>query len=76
MSNKNHFSKTIGKAGRLCWLEKRSSVRGVTMNSIDHPMDGCERNISGGKHPVSPRGKLSKEKTTTKHYNQLTKEKY
>ncbi|PIM95693.1 50S ribosomal protein L2 [Candidatus Hodgkinia cicadicola] len=68
ISNKNHFSKTIGKAGRSRWLGKRPSVRGVAMNPIDHPMGGGEGKTSGGRHPVSPWGKLSKGgKTTTKH---------
>ncbi|PIM95184.1 50S ribosomal subunit protein L2 [Candidatus Hodgkinia cicadicola] len=69
ISNKNHFSKTIGKAGRSRWLGKRPSVRGVAMNPIDHPMGGGEGKTSGGRHPVSPWGKLSKGgKTKHKHY--------
>ncbi len=54
ISNKNHFSKTIGKAGRSRWLGKRPSVRGVAMNPVDHPMGGGEGKTSGGRHPVSP----------------------
>ncbi len=58
-------------------LEKGPSVRGVAINPIDHPMGGGEGKTSGGRHPVSPWGKLSKGgKTTTRHYNQLIKEKY
>ncbi|PIM95758.1 50S ribosomal subunit protein L2 [Candidatus Hodgkinia cicadicola] len=60
ISNKTHFSKTIGKAGRSRWLGKRPSVRGVAMNPVDHPMGGGEGKTSGGRHPVSPWGKLSK----------------
>ncbi len=64
ISNKNHFSNSIGKAGRARWLGKRPSVRGVAMNPIDHPMGGGEGKTSGGRHPVSPWGKPSKGKKT------------
>jgi large subunit ribosomal protein L2 len=30
------------------------------MNPVDHPMGGGEGRTSGGGHPVSPWGKLSK----------------
>jgi large subunit ribosomal protein L2 len=38
----------------------RPTVRGVAMNPVDHPMGGGEGRTSGGGHPVSPWGKLSK----------------
>ena len=39
------------------------------MNPIDHPMGGGEGKTSGGRHPVSLWGKLSKGgKTKHKHY--------
>lgn len=47
---------SIGKAGRTRWLGIRSSVRGVAMNPIDHPLGGGEGKTSGGRHPVSPWG--------------------
>nr|YP_009391486.1 ribosomal protein L2 [Platysiphonia delicata]ARW59630.1 ribosomal protein L2 [Platysiphonia delicata] len=49
---------TIGKAGRNRWLGKRPSVRGVAMNSKDHPHGGGEgRSPIGKTHPVTPTGK-------------------
>ncbi|MBU0700099.1 50S ribosomal protein L2 [bacterium] len=51
---------TIGKAGRNRWLGKRPHVRGVAMNPVDHPLGGGEGKTSGGRHPCSPWGQLSK----------------
>ena len=42
------------KAGVSRRLNKRSSVRGVALNPIDHPHNGGECISSGGRHPVSP----------------------
>ena len=50
----------IGKAGRTRWLGRRPHNRGVTMNPVDHPMGGGEGRTSGGRHPCSPWGQLSK----------------
>lgn len=50
----------LGKAGRKRWLGIRPTVRGVAMNPVDHPMGGGEGRTSGGGHPCSPWGKLSK----------------
>ena len=60
VGNNQHQSRTIGKAGRSRWLGKRPRVRGVAMNPVDHPMGGCEGRTSGGGHPTSPWGQLSK----------------
>jgi len=46
----------IGKAGRNRWKGKRSHVRGVAMNPVDHPHGGGEGKTSGGRHPVTPWG--------------------
>src|ERR671917_1673391 len=46
-----------GKAGRMRWKGRRPSVRGVVMNPVDHPHGGGEGKTSGGRHPVSPKGK-------------------
>ncbi|OIP43542.1 50S ribosomal protein L2 [Candidatus Desantisbacteria bacterium CG2_30_40_21] len=51
---------TIGKAGRNRWLGKKPHVRGVVMNPVDHPLGGGEGKSSGGRHPCSPWGQLSK----------------
>ncbi|MGI5951715.1 MAG: 50S ribosomal protein L2 [Brooklawnia sp.] len=47
-----------GKAGRMRWKGVRPTVRGVVMNPHDHPHGGGEGKTSGGRHPVSPWGKL------------------
>jgi large subunit ribosomal protein L2 len=54
----------LGKAGRTRWLGRRPHNRGVTMNPVDHPMGGGEGRTSGGRHPCSPWGQLSKGKKT------------
>jgi large subunit ribosomal protein L2 len=60
VSNIDHANISIGKAGRTRWLGKRPHNRGVTMNPVDHPMGGGEGRSSGGRHPCSPWGQLSK----------------
>ncbi len=60
VGNSSHQKQTIGKAGRNRWKGKRPRVRGVAMNPVDHPMGGGEGRTSGGGHPVSPWGQLSK----------------
>nr|YP_010865723.1 ribosomal protein L2 [Frullania muscicola]BEG72896.1 ribosomal protein L2 [Frullania muscicola] len=47
----------IGKAGSKRWLGKRSKVRGVVMNPIDHPHGGGEGRVPiGRKQPLTPWG--------------------
>jgi large subunit ribosomal protein L2 len=60
VGNIEHNLIKIGKAGRNRWLGTRPTVRGVVMNPVDHPMGGGEGKTSGGRHPVSPWGKLAK----------------
>jgi len=60
VSNQEHQNIKVGKAGRTRWLGKRPHNRGVTMNPVDHPMGGGEGRTSGGRHPCSPWGQLSK----------------
>jgi large subunit ribosomal protein L2 len=60
VSNADHQNISIGKAGRTRWLGVRPHNRGVTMNPVDHPMGGGEGRTSGGRHPCSPWGQLSK----------------
>ncbi|MCB5272150.1 MAG: 50S ribosomal protein L2 [Candidatus Cloacimonetes bacterium] len=66
VSNGDHSLIKIGKAGRTRWLGIRPTVRGVVMNPVDHPMGGGEGKSSGGRHPVSPWGKLAKGGKTRK----------
>ena len=60
LGNVEHENIKIGKAGRKRWLGRRSHVRGVAMNPVDHPMGGGEGRTSGGRHPCSPTGLAAK----------------
>ncbi len=60
LGNLRHENIKLGKAGRKRWLGRRSKVRGVAMNPVDHPMGGGEGRSSGGRHPCSPWGVPSK----------------
>ncbi len=60
LGNLVHENISLGKAGRKRWLGRRSKVRGVVMNPVDHPMGGGEGRSSGGRHPCSPWGVPSK----------------
>jgi large subunit ribosomal protein L2 len=59
VGNIDHGNISIGKAGRSRWLGRRSSVRGVAMNPVDHPHGGGEGK-SKGNHPQSPWGQPAK----------------
>jgi len=62
-SNPDHGQEVFGKAGRKRWTGKRSRVRGVAMNPVDHPMGGGEGRASGG-HPMSRTGIMAKGQKT------------
>ncbi|TAN38918.1 MAG: 50S ribosomal protein L2 [Verrucomicrobia bacterium] len=64
VGNLEHENVSLGKAGRKRWLGIRPTVRGVAMNPIDHPMGGGEGRTSGGGHPVTPWGQITKGKKT------------
>ncbi len=67
VSNIEQKNVALGKAGRARWLGRRPHNRGVTMNPVDHPMGGGEGRSSGGRHPCSPWGQLSKGMKTRKN---------
>jgi len=71
VGNVDHMNVASGKAGRTRWKGRRSHVRGMAMNPIDHPMGGGQGKSKGGggrHHPVSPWGQLAKGfKTRSKH---------
>jgi len=67
VSNLDHAHVLLGKAGRSRWLGRRPHNRGVAMNPVDHPMGGGEGRSSGGRHPCSPWGQLSKGLKTRKN---------
>ncbi|MBN8626560.1 MAG: 50S ribosomal protein L2 [Planctomycetes bacterium] len=66
VGNADHMNVEIGKAGRNRWKGIRPTVRGTAMNPIDHPHGGGEGRTKGGRHPVSPTGKLAKGGRTRK----------
>jgi large subunit ribosomal protein L2 len=59
VGNLEHENIKIGKAGRTRWLGRRSRVRGVAMNPVDHP-HGVGEGRSKGNHPQSPWGQPAK----------------
>ena len=61
VSNPDQQNVSIGKAGRARWLGKRPTVRGITMNPVDHPHGG---RTNGGRAWVTPWGKPTKGKKT------------
>ncbi|GAB4243241.1 MAG: 50S ribosomal protein L2 [Thermoleophilia bacterium] len=56
LGNAEHENLSDGKAGRNRWKGKRPSVRGTTMNPVDHPHGGGEGSTPPGRHPVTPWG--------------------
>ncbi len=67
LSNVEHESVSLGKAGRKRWLGVRPHVRGVAMNPVDHPLGGGEGKSSGGRHPCTPWGVPTKGYKTRKN---------
>ena len=58
LSNSEHGSIILGKAGRARYLGRRPKVRGTAMNPVDHPHGGGEgRQPIGMPHPKTPWGK-------------------
>ena len=49
VGNEEHNLRQIGKAGANRWRGIRPTVRGETMNPVDHPLGGRTR---GNRHPV------------------------
>lgn len=67
VSNIEHETIVIGKAGRSRWLGIRPTVRGLAMNPVDHPHGGGEgKTPQGNPHPVSPWGWQTKGLKTRK----------
>jgi large subunit ribosomal protein L2 len=63
VGNHEHMNQSLGKAGRNRWLGRRSRVRGVAMNPVDHPNGGGQGKSKGGggrQQLVSPWGQLAK----------------
>jgi large subunit ribosomal protein L2 len=71
VSNINFKKIKLGKAGRSRWLNRRPTVRGVAKNPVDHPHGGGEGKTSGGRPSVSPQGRITKGKPTSKKKKKL-----
>lgn len=67
VGNSEHNLRSLGKAGAKRWRGVRPTVRGVSMNPVDHPHGGGEGRTSGGRHPVSPWGIPTKGYKTRKN---------
>ena len=57
VGNEEHSLREIGKAGAQRWRGIRPTVRGISMNPVDHPHGGRS---NGGGHPRSPWGQPTK----------------
>lgn len=66
VSNTDHNTLNLGKAGRSRHRGIRPTVRGGAMNATDHPMGGGRGKSKGGNHPKSPWNQLSKGYKTRK----------
>jgi len=74
VSNFEHGSVKIGKAGRKRWIGFRPTVRGSVMNPVDHPHGGGEGKQGVGlKYPKTPWGKIALGKKTRKKKNYSNK---
>jgi large subunit ribosomal protein L2 len=67
VGNADQENQSTGKAGRARWSGRRSNVRGVAMNPVDHPMGGGEGKSAGGRHPCTPWGVPTKGHKTRKN---------
>jgi len=60
LSNIEHSTINLGKAGRTRWLGHRPKVRGTAMNPVDHPYGGGEgRQGRGTRRPKTVQGKIT-----------------
>jgi large subunit ribosomal protein L2 len=60
VGNTDHENVVIGKAGRSRWFGRRPLSRAVAKNPVDHPMGGGAGKTSGGGHPVTPWGVITR----------------
>jgi large subunit ribosomal protein L2 len=64
VGNPEHENVILGKAGRNRHRGIRPLSRAVAKNPVDHPMGGGAGKTSGGGHPVTPWGVITKGKKT------------
>ena len=68
VGNMEHENVVLGKAGRSRHRGIRPLSRAVAKNPVDHPMGGGAGKTSGGGHPVTPWGVITKGfRTRVKH---------
>jgi large subunit ribosomal protein L2 len=60
VGNMEHENVVLGKAGRSRHRGIRPLSRAVAKNPVDHPMGGGAGKTSGGGHPVTPWGVITK----------------
>lgn len=70
VGNVEHENVILGKAGRARHRGRRPLSRGVAKNPVDHPMGGGAGKTSGGGHPVTPWGVITKGYKTRKKFKQ------
>src|ERR1041385_5692976 len=68
VGNTEHENVVLGKAGRSRHRGIRPLSRGVAKNPVDHPMGGGAGKTSGGGHPVTPWGVITKGYKTRKRF--------
>ena len=51
LSNAQHKNRKLGRAGANRWLGRRPTVRGVAMNSVDHPHGGGRCGLRADEQP-------------------------
>src|SRR5215467_1329326 len=71
VGNTEHENVILGKAGRNRHRGIRPLSRAVAKNPVDHPMGGGAGKTSGGGHPVTPWGVITKGKKT-RHRKKLS----
>lgn len=70
VSNMEHNSIILGKAGRSRWLGRRPKVRGTVKNPVDHPYGGGEgRQGRGTRRPKTAQGKITGGRKTRNRKN-------
>lgn len=60
VGNTDHEKQVFGKAGKARHRGIRPLSRAVAKNPVDHPMGGGAGKTSGGGHPVTPWGVITK----------------
>jgi len=66
VGNVDHEKVSLGKAGRSRHKGRQPHSRAVVKNPVDHPMGGGEGKSSGGRHPCTPWGKITRGLKTRK----------